>query len=426
MLSKIPNVIVIGHTSAKLVSTGIGYADAAAKLGADYLVECNVRKTTETIRVTAWLIDSGSGTQLWSQSFDQSLNVQDILSLQSEIAVKIAGALGVELSTEAALALNHLSTTNREVYDLYVQGRFLWGKRTADELLRAKDLFEQAIAIDNRFVEAYSGLADCYSVLPDYAGWDALSTIPAALSTAKAALAIDTLSAEAHTSFAFAKDMWFDWDEAEIHYRRAIELNPQYAWAKSWLSYMLIPLGRHDEAIAMAQAALLADPLSMINNDQLGYAYYLAGRYEEAIEQHEHTFRLFPEWTTRLPEAYAETGQFDRSVDAYIRRLDVTESDTAYVRSLKTVYAESGWEAFIEAQIDRELLVKGPFPENHVGSQVARWYAMLGHGDKVIEWVEHAYEVHDPNLRNINVLKLFEPYRADPRYQEVLRKMNFL
>ncbi|GMQ82042.1 MAG: hypothetical protein BMS9Abin05_1483 [Rhodothermia bacterium] len=424
-LSKIQEVSVIGYSSVRQISADTDYDHKASRLGADYLVECSIRRSTETIRVTARLIDPAAGVQLWAEDFDRSLSVRDILSIQSEIAVQIANALEFHLSSEATQEQITASTSDMEAYDLYLRGRYLWNTRTEENLVRAIALFEEAISIDDTFVEAYSGLADSYSLVSFYgSNWDLADAIPKAISIATAALEIDSVSAEATASIALARSLSYNWEASVSGLRRATELDPSYATAQIWLSDVLSAMGRQQEALVYAQSALSTDPLSWVMNYNLGLFYYRAKQYQKAVDQWKRTYRLFPTQLTRLHDAYAAMADFDRAADAYFRMLKEGGTDPETIRFFEQSYADTGWGGLARARLDKLLAENGEYPTNYHGLEVVQLYAILGDGEKVIEWIEYAYEMNRSGLRVIGVEPLLVPYQEDSRFQDVLRKIN--
>src|SRR5207302_87333 len=207
----------------------------------------------------------------------------DLLSVQDEISRDIASKLQLQLSGEEEKKLTTRPTENPEAYQLYLKGRFYWGKRSAGDIQKGIEFFQQAIEKDPTYALAYAGLADCYAVLPQYSGLPSTEIIPRAREAALKALKIDSALADAHNTLAFVHEE-LDWHfgAAEAEYKRAIDLNPDYPTAHHWYAILLSRLGRYDEAIREAERAYQLDPLSLIINNLRAVVFYWSGDFDRA------------------------------------------------------------------------------------------------------------------------------------------------
>ncbi|HWR96120.1 MAG TPA: tetratricopeptide repeat protein, partial [Arenimonas sp.] len=238
-------------------------------LGVANVLEGSVRKQGDKVRITAQLIRVSDGFHLWSETYDGDL--KDVFALQESIAQAIAGKLQIILQDNQKIQLVNAGTEDSEAYQYYLQGRYHWNKRETKEFEKAVAFFKQAIEKDPGYALAYSGLADTYTLFPNYGDFRRKDYMPQAKAAALKALELDPGLAEAHASLGEAVYYWeYDWAGAEKAFRRAIELNPKYATAHQWYAELLANSGKHDEAIKRIDTALELDPFSMvINRDRI-------------------------------------------------------------------------------------------------------------------------------------------------------------
>ena len=284
-LAGIAGVSVPSMTSAAAFKgSGADIRTIGDSLGVQLVLEGSVRGTSDRLRVTAQLIDAESGYHVWRQSYDRP--VVDLLDLQDELTGLIVDALVVELDARDEAELLARGTENTAAYDLYLQGRYFWNKRTLDDIRVAIGLFERAIEVDSSYAPAYAAIADAYAV-PSGWGDDPERALNEAVRHAELALDLDPTLAQAHTALAYAVMMRdLDFRRAEAGFGRALELDPGYATAHQWLAELLSATDRHDEAVRAVRTAESLDP-TMIIRWNVARVLYFAGRYEEAIAQME-------------------------------------------------------------------------------------------------------------------------------------------
>lgn len=253
--------IAVSPTAAvrRYSERGIDPLAAARALRAEAVLTGNVQQRDERIRVTVQLLRAGDGQPLWTDQFDEK--AADIFAMQDLISQRLVGALTLRLSGEEQQRLTKHYTDNVEAYQLYLKGRYYWAKRTPEWVRKAIVSFEQAARLDPNYALAYAGLADSYALTAS--GLVPKERMPKAKAAAERALHIDESLAEAHTSLAFIlyKFEW-NWLEAENHFRRAVQLNPNYALAHHWFGECLGLMGRFDEGLAELKEAERLDPLS--------------------------------------------------------------------------------------------------------------------------------------------------------------------
>jgi TolB-like protein len=241
------------------------------KLGVDHLLEASVQVFGDRIRITARLVNVNIGSNIWSETYDRKM--ENIFAIQDDIAQAIVKALEVKLLGGKKELLVKNYTDNSQAYNLFLQGRYFWNKRTADDLKKAVDYFNQAVGLDPNYALAYAGLADAYVTLPFYEALPPKVVFSHAKVAVMKALDIDETLAEAHSALGMIRmyDDW-DWKAAEAELKRAIQTKPGYAAARQWYAEFLIAMGRHEEAIAEMRRARELDPLSLIINSVEAYA----------------------------------------------------------------------------------------------------------------------------------------------------------
>jgi eukaryotic-like serine/threonine-protein kinase len=378
-------------------------------------------------RLVLWteLIDVRDGARLWGEHYDRDL--AELMAVEESIAREIAEALRLRLTGEQALRLGRRRTDHPDAYQLYLKGLFFLNKRTEEGLRTGARYFEEAIAIDPAYALAHAGRADCYHNLGGWGHLPPREAYPKAKAAATRALEIDATLAEAHTALAMAvKEYDWDWAAAQRGYRRAIALNPNYAVAHQWYGEYLAALGRHTEAIGEFQRAQELDPLSLIINATLGrHGFYFARRYDLAIEQCRKTLELDPNfWVAHyfLAWVYTAKGRLAEAVAAFeiARRLEpnletLAGLGFAHGASCRRDKAE---QALGELRATATTRYVSPinFALIHIG---------LAEKDAAFQWLEKAYQDRAQWLSEIKVDPAFDLLRPDPRFADLLARINF-
>jgi len=393
----------------------------ARELNVDAVVEGTVLRSGDRVRITAQLIDASSDKHLWSQSYEGEL--RDTLALQNQVARAIADQIRINVNPQEQAALKNVKVVNPQAYESFLKGRYFWNKRTADGLKVALAYFNQATDEDPKYAQAYSGLADTYSLLGDwqYAVMTPKEALPKAKAAAIKALELDSTLGEAHNSLAFCLD-GFDWDFASAgkEFRRAIELNPGYATAHHWYAWHLSLLGKYDEAIMEMRKAGNLDPLSLIINSDLAELLVLAHSYDEAIQQSRKTIEMDPNFAfahNQLAQAYLQKHMYDEAVAELQKAAQLSGGSPTVMANLARAYAASGKRSET-AKLLSELKKHSNRSYSHA-SEIAVIYAALGDKDQAMTWLERGYE----ERFNPGVLLRpgFDPLRSDPRFQELVR-----
>ncbi len=295
-LAQVPGLRVMSRTSVfHYKDKPTNPVSVGRELRVSAVVVGRIETVGDRLVVSAELIDASDNALIWGNRYPAAQS--DLFAVQQSIASEIARMLRIQLGGREQQLLAKRHTTDPRAYELYLKGRFQWNKRDAEGLYEAIELFNRAIEIDPQYALAYAGIADCYNLLDIWANLPTSETFPRAKAAAQKALAIDDQLAEAHTSLAYAIHTYeWDWPAAEREYKRALELNPNYATARQWYAEFLTATGRFDEAEEQGLKALDLDPMSPIINAVVAWNYTMARRYDAAIEQGTRTTQLFPDF----------------------------------------------------------------------------------------------------------------------------------
>jgi len=396
----------------------------ARELNVDGVVEGTVLRSGNQVRITAQLLKASDDKHLWSRSYEGDF--RDALALQNQVARSIAEEIRINVSPREQTELKSVKVVNPQAYESYLKGRFFWNKRTADGLKVAAAYFNQAVEEDPKYPQAYSGLADTYALLGDwqYAVMTPKEALPKAKAAAIKALELDNNLGEAHNSLAFCLD-GFDWDfaAAEKEFRRAIELNPSYATAHHWYAWHLSLLGRNSEAISEMKKAKDLDPLSLIINADLAELYLIAHSYDESIQQSRRTIEMDANFAlahNQLAQAYLQKQMFGEAVGELQRAIKISGGSPTFTANLARTYAAMGRRNEAIELLDD--LRKHSSPGYSRASEIAAVYVALGDSDRAMTWLEKGFE----ERFNPGVLLRpgFDPLRADPRFQNLLRRIG--
>jgi TolB-like protein/DNA-binding winged helix-turn-helix (wHTH) protein/Tfp pilus assembly protein PilF len=396
------------------------------ELGVQYAIEGSVRRDSNKVRITAQLIQVKDQSHIWARQYDRDLS--NLLALQAEIAQEIAGEIQLTLGDRRRIDTarrSPLSPQAYEAYDLYLKGRFFWNKRTAPGFLQAIDYFQQAIAKDPNYSRAYTGLADSYALLGGYSSTPQTESMPKARAAALKALELDPGLAEAHTSLALITENFdYDWETAEKEYRRAIELNPNYATAHHWYAEFLSLQGRFPEALAEIARARELDPLSLIIAADNGVILCYARQYDASIAQ----FRAVKEMEPAFSRAhmviapYVEKHQFADAL-AELEQWEAPGGKSAWTWAWRAfIYGRSGQTH----QARQALAQVKQFYDHGQSSPDPMLWALIGVGDrdKAFVWFEKAYADHSNVLTSLKVNPAFDTLRSDPRFQNLMRRVR--
>jgi TolB-like protein/Tfp pilus assembly protein PilF len=425
-LGKISALRVISRTSVmRYKKTDKPLPQIARELGVEGIVEGSVLRVGDRVRITAQLIQAEQERHLWAESYERDL--RDILALQSEVARAIASEIKVKLTPQEQTRLASTRRVNPEAYQAYLRGRYYWNRRTADALKKAIEYFQEASEKDPGYALAYAGLSDSYALVAPYSGLPPKEALTKAEAAAMKAVEMDEQLAEAHASLAFVQQSYeLNWLGAEREFKRAIELNPNYATAHHWYALYLVCLGRIEEAKVEMQRALQLDPLSLVINSAAGRVLYLARQYDQAIEQYQKTLEMDQNFFPPLREIgmpYEQKGQYREAITAFQKARAMAPDDMYVAGWLGHAYAISGNRA--EAQRLHDKLQERSQKRYVPAYSRSVIFTGLGNKEQAFEWAQKAYEERDYWLVYLKVEPAFDPLRSDPRFQDLLRRMNF-
>ncbi len=419
-LGVIARTSVMRYKNSHVPLPGIG-----ADLGVQYVLEGSIRREGERLRITAQLIRVRDQTHVWARGYDREL--KDLLDVQTEIAQEIGDEIELALGdgqTKHAAARRSLSPQELHAYDLYLNGEYFFAKRSVPDLHKAIDFFQQATAEDPRYARAWAGLADCYSLLGGYSAVPQTEYVAKARTAALRALELDDRLPEAHTALALIVQNYdWDWQTAEREFRRAIELDPNYATAHHWYAEHLMWRGRFDQALRESEKARQLDPLSLIIATDNAVIYYYSRRYDVAIRRFRGVLELDPDFprAQMIRYAYAEKGEFREALASFSNRRIVNKP---YWYWSNLAYIEGSAGHLTEAHRALQNLLRMS-REQDVDPAVLTW-AYLGIGDKqrAITSLEQAYAKHSNLMTSLKVEPAFDPLRGDPRFQDLLRRVG--
>ncbi|MDO8550757.1 MAG: tetratricopeptide repeat protein [Ignavibacteria bacterium] len=427
-LAKISGLDVIARTSIiKYKNTNLNIAQIGNELDVGTILEGSVRKAANKTRITVQLIDVPTQRHLWTETYDREL--KDIFAIQSDIAMKVAEGLKVQLLANEKEQIEKKGTENTDAYRNYLLGNYYLNKRTGEDLNKGIEYFTKAIEFDPGFAQAYAGLANCYTLIGG-ASYGELSREEASSKAKDAvlkALEIDETLAEAHTSLAYIKFRFdWNWEEAEKEFKKAIELKPGYAAAHEWYALLLSLIGRYDEALREMRRAYELDPLSPSISTGLGRTLHFANRLNEAIAQYKKTIEMYPNYA-EAHFALAMTYRGQKKIDEALKELDkaieLSHGRLVMIATRGMIYGFAGRRREALAVIDELVRLSHPNP-------VSPWfyasiYLSLGDKDKFFEYANKAYEQKDPLMVYFKTTSVFDPtLENDPRFHDLLRKMG--
>ncbi len=424
-LAKISGLRVSSRTSVfALKGKPLDVRAVGALLGTSVVLEGTVRKAGDRLRITAQLTSTDDGRLLWSQRYDRQL--VDVFAIQDEIAATIVNTLRATMFADVSEHVARRYTENIQAYGLYLKGRYEWNKRTQEGVAAAIHYFERAIAEDPAYAPAYAGLSDSYSLDVDYRAIPVHEAYQRAKEYARKALALDESVPTAHASLAWALFIYdWQWDEAEREFRRAIELNPRYASAHQWFSFLLAARGQHDAALLEGHTALELDPASVSVRRAVGWVYYYARRFDQAREHLSRAIEMNPmavESYRMLGSTLALQGDVAEA-ERVLREALTLEGAAAYSK------ATLGWLLARSGRPDeaRELLreLEAAAGQGYVSPVAfAILHVGLGNLAEALDWSERAYDERRGWLAYVNVNPIFDPLRTEPRFAALVKRMG--
>ena len=423
-LTGIHDLRVISRTSSmQFKDSKLSVPEIAKALNVDVVVEGSVMREGDHIRIHAQLIRGATDEHFWSAIYDRDL--RDVLALQSDVAQAISEKVRVTFNGREHERLVAARQVSPDAYEAYLKGRYHWNKRTGEGMQKAEQYFQQAIDSDPTYAAAYSGLADCNSGLAWHGFKSPAESLPKAYAAARKAVEIDPQSAEAHASLGLVLSHRWDWVDAEAEFRRALELDPRYANAQHWYGDYLSIMGRHEEALAEASRALELDPLNLMISTWVGLRYYLAHNYSGAIEQNRNTVQLDSNFAAAhllLGEDYIQAGFQSEALSELTRAASLSGGSPLYTAQVAVALAAAGRKRdAIRLAHELETMATKRYVSPYGLAQI---YAALNDKENTFKWLQTAYDDRAVWMGYLAVDPIFDRYRSDERFKDLLRRID--
>ena len=422
-LSQLPNLKVSPTTSViRYKGKPTDVKTIANELGVRAVMTGRMVKHGDDFTISVELVDARNNKVVWGEQYDRKR--ADLMITQREMATTITQKLQLKLAGNEARGITKHYTDNNEAYQLYLNGRFHFARRTEQDLRRSIELFDEAIKLDPNYALAYQAKGESYAVLPSYPYMSPQEALPQARAAIAKALELDPDLPEAHTSYGVILAVYdWNWTEAEREFKRAIELDPNlaishYRYAWTYLS----PMGRHDEAIAEMKRAMELEPLSLIQNANFAAVYLYARNYDLALQQAQKTYDLdvsFVGGQMWLAHGYNMRAQYPQAL-AIADKWD--DSDVPFYADAAYAYAKMGRRAEAEAVLNKwKAREKTRYVSNY---WLAVGYGALGEKDEAFAELEKAYQAHDWFLQRLKVDPFMDSLRGDPRFNDLVKRIG--
>ncbi len=387
------------------------------ELNVKAVVTGRVTQRGDTLIVGAELTDVANMSQIWGQQYNRKL--AEILTVQEEITQEISNSLQLQLGDETQQQLTQAATESPEAFRAYLRGRYFWNKRSGEGFDKAIEYFNEAINHDPDYAQAYAGLADAYMLAGFWNFREEKEAVRLARQSALRALEIDGSLAEAHASLG-AVLMFADWDwsPAEAEFKRAIELDPDYAYAHHYYAHLLAVQNRGEEAVREEQKAHILDPLAPQIASNLGQFLYWNGHVEDGLDQLRQTVAVHP-GHARTHQALTDLFTKSERYEEGLRQAEKWAS-LEPIRAASTVAVLQHLSSGNQSQTIRTLdLAEEMSPMSKAG-----FYSLLGESDKAIEILSRMVDQNALDAMYMSVIPRFRSLRSDPRFTELLRRMN--
>jgi serine/threonine protein kinase/Tfp pilus assembly protein PilF len=425
-LSQLSNLTVMSRSSVfHYKGKDIDPQKAGKELGVKAVLAGRVTQRGNNLQISAELVDVSNNSHIWGEQYNKKLS--DILAVQEDISKEISQQLRLKLVREDEKKLTKRSTENTEAYQLYWKGKFHWNKRKDDALQKAVEYFNQAIEKDPGYALAYAGLASTYAVLPEYSGLPARDFMAKAETAARKAQELDATLAEPHAVLGYIKYVFqWDWEGAEIEFRRAIELDPNSPTTHHWYCIFLRVQAKFEEALSEIKRAQDLDPLSPVINANVGEVLSYMRHDDLAIEKFNKTLELDPNFSLAhmdLGLLYTRQSKYDEALSEMQKVRQIVGVNSPYgMGNLGYVYARAGKTDEAIKTLNRLLNFS---KEGYtVSVQIACVYAGLGDKAKTFEWLGNGYNEHNNYLRDLKTWFVWDNLRSDPRYMALLKKIR--
>jgi TolB-like protein/DNA-binding winged helix-turn-helix (wHTH) protein/Tfp pilus assembly protein PilF len=389
------------------------------ELGVESVLTGSLLRSEDRLRVTLQLSRVSDGVQLWSGRFDEQFT--NIFSVQDAITEQVAASLLHDLNRSDDR--ERRATADTLAYDLYLQGRAAWARRTPETIKRGIALFDQAIARDRDFARAYAGLADAYALTAS--GLLPSDRFPKARAAAERALALDDSLADAHNALAFISYKWdWQWAQAEREFRRALELDPRHVQAHHWFGEFLSVIGRHESGLQELRRARELDPYSTAIQVDIAAAQVRASQFDAAVKTLEEAAARepgAPAIHNGLHSAHRAAGRDDDSMTALLRFRELSGATAEETARLRAAFTSGGLRAVTNLETARLLDVdrRGGGGTLSLAATIARNYALVGDQEQALSWLEEATRRRDDGPLSTRVAWYWGDLRNEPRFKAI-------
>lgn len=398
---------------------------AGNALNVDYIIDGNIKKANDRLRVTIQLLDVKTNAAIWATSIDEKL--ADVLTLEDTLSNKVIEALLPQLTGSELAEFAKRGTDIPEAFEQYLRGRYYFNSFTEEGLARAFVAFHSAVTADPDYALAYTGLADYYSWLGIIGVLPPQECFAPAIEAAKKAVELDPELSEAHATLGFVLHAGaFDWAAAETHLKRAIELNPGNGVAYVWYSIVLYTEGRFEEGLELARRGLELDPLTPFNHHNIGWGLYYAGRYEEAADQYRKLIQTFPDYSfghLGLSKVNRRIGNTKEALEQVKLGNHLMDNSLFSRLAVAETYAADGQTDIAREQLNEILELAA---DRYVSPyQVALVYAALGDKENTIKYLQHGVSLKEAWLNWMGVEPALDQFRSDDRFELILEQTGY-
>ena len=424
-IGNIRSLKVISRTSImRYKGTNKSIPEIAKELNVDAILEGSVMHAEGEVRITVQLIRASTDEQIWTDSYTDKL--ENVLSLQGRIAKAIAREIKLTLSPEEELNLSSNKKIDPKAYEAFLRGKHFWNKRTGDDIKKALEYFKEAVNIEPLYALAHVGIAESYDLLHQYTGISSRETYPKGKAAALKALEIEANLGEAHIAIAYAlTEHFWDWEAAEAEYKKGLELSPNYATGHQWYAEYLTNMGRYDEAKKEIKIARELDPLSLVILLVEAFVYHWSGDIESARRFMDRNIELYPDHSSMYfnkADLHLGEGEYEEAAQMWLKAFEINKVSAEVLDERREAFNLSGikglFNVFLEFDLKRE-------PINSY--RVAVDYYVLGEYESSLDWLERAIEDRLFWMVSVNQEPLFSDpeFRSNPRFQAIIKKMNF-
>ncbi len=418
---------VIARTSAmQFKSTPKSTAQIGSELGVSHVLEGSVRRAGERVRITAQLIRVSDESHLWAESYERGLH--DVLEVQAEVSRAVAREIQIKLTPHERQRLldpDKTRSINPQAYELYLRGRHFWYRRTEEGIRRSIECFEEALRHDPSLAAAYDGISDAHTMLACRGMTPAVESFHKAKAAARQAVRMQPELGEGYASLAHVRLHDWDWVGLESEFRRAVELDPGYAIAHYWYAEYLMAMGRSGEALGRVQHSWELDPLNSVINASVGMIHYLAHDYDGALAALRRGLEVDPTHYVshlRVGLVCLQKKLANEAVDAMRQAVLHSGGSTEAMAGLAQAQAVAGDKPAME-RIVKELGDRG---HRYVSPyNVARVYGAIDDKQRALEWLEKAYQEHNPDLIELTREPSFESLRSDAKFRELVERIGW-